>query len=137
MNTIFVRDAVNDCDVFKDFDDAHVDFLVKNGQIKRFTEGQIIYKKGETAYGTFRLIVSGNVNVISEEGEFLYAIGPGNVIGEIGTVSPQSKRTITVRAAGKVNTLEWKLDEITKEMPGLFEKLRDLARKRTLNWYYY
>ena len=136
MNTIFVRDAVNDCDVFKGFDDEHLDFLVKNGRIKQYNEGQSIYNKGDVADGTFCLIVSGTVNIISEQYEILYAIGPGNIIGEIGTISPQSKRTITVRAAEKVDALEWDIDEIYKEMPGLFEKLRDLARKRTMNWYY-
>jgi CRP-like cAMP-binding protein len=136
MDTIAVRDAVYHCEIFSGFEESHLYFLIENGRIKHFTEDQTIYRKGEEANGTFCLIASGNANIISENGEILYAIGPGNIIGEIGTISPQSKRTITVRAADEIAAVEWDLEAISKELPGLFENLRDLARNRTLNWHY-
>jgi len=137
MDLTHLQKAVRDCASFNGFNDDHLDFLVMNGQTKDFPEGSTIYQKGESSHGTFCLIVSGSVNIISEDGETLYDIGPGNIIGEIGTISPQNKRTITVRALEPVETVEWNLGTIEKEIPPLFEKLWQLARERTLNWYYY
>ena len=136
MESTAIRSTLRDCEVFKGFDDAHLDYLIRNGRIKQFAEGRNIYQKGEAADGTFCFIVSGTVNVISEHGEILQTIGPQIILGEIGTVSPQSKRTITVRAAQPVEALEWNFEKIQKDFPELFERLRALALKRTLNWYY-
>jgi len=136
MDITTVHQAIRRCEIFGGLDEAHIDFLVKNGQPKNFPEGSTIYQKGEPADGTFCLLVSGNVNIISERSEELYSIGAGSILGEIGTISPQTKRTITVRAAVPVEVVEWDFEEIEKELPELFEKLRDLARERTLNWYY-
>jgi len=58
----------------------------------------------------------------------------GGAALSIKTVTGQA--TKFVGTGEKVDALEWDIDEIYKEMPGLFEKLRDLARKRTMNWYY-
>ena len=47
-----------------------------------------------------------------------------------------SVRKIATQFAQRDEALIEYYSKITKEMPGLFEQLRDLARKRTLNWYY-
>lgn len=122
--------------MFRGYGEDRINFLISNGQTKSFTEGQTVYKKGETASGTFCVILSGEVNIISERGEILNTLGSGNVLGEIGTISPQDKRTITVRAGEPVEVIEWNIETVSQEVPGLFENLRDLAKDRTLNWYY-
>ncbi len=136
MDQETVHHTVKSCAVFNAYDNRHINFLINNGQLKSFPEDQTIYQKGETASGTFCLIVSGNVNVISDQDEILNTIGPGNIIGEIGTISPQEKRTITVKTAEPLEVVEWDLETIQKEVPGLYEKLRDLARDRTIKGFY-
>ena len=131
-----VRKALNRCSIFNGFDDAQLDFLIKNGRVRRFAEETTIYAKGEEAFGTFCLMVSGKANVISDRGQILQTFGPNEIIGEIGTISPQRRRTITLGAATAVALLEWDLKTIEKELPELFPRLRDLARKRTLKWNY-
>jgi len=136
MDLTAIRQAVQNCEVFSGYDEGPLNFLINNGQAKDYPEGHTLYRKGDTAEGTFCLIVSGNVNIISEREEMLETIGPGNILGEIGTISPQDKRTITVKASEPVEVVEWDLEAVQKEVHGLFEKLRDLARERTLNWHY-
>ena len=115
MDQETLHDAIKTCSVFSDYDDSLINSLILNSRTISYTEGQTIYKKGETASKMFCLIVSGSVNIISEQGEILNTIGPGNIIGEIGTISPQKKRTITVSAAESVDVLEWNLETIYKK----------------------
>jgi CRP-like cAMP-binding protein len=136
METDEIRKALDKCSIFDGFDEAQLDFLLKNARVKTFAEETTIYAKGEEASETFCLIVSGKVNIISESGKILRTFGPYDIIGEIGTISPQRRRTITVSAKTTVGLLEWDLKAIEKELPALFPRLRDLARKRTLTWNY-
>ena len=131
-----IQKTLNKCSIFDGFDDAHFDFLIANARVRHFAEETTIYAKGEEASETFCLIVSGKVNIISETEQVLQTFGPNEIIGEIGTISPQRRRTIRVRAETTVDVLEWDLKAIEKELPELFPRLRDLARKRTLNWNY-
>ena len=97
MDFAAIRDAVKKCETFDGFDDTRLGFLLMTSQTRAFRAGERIYAKGEEAHKTFCLIVSGTVSVVSETGQVLESIGPGDIIGEIGTISPQSKRTVTVR----------------------------------------
>lgn len=128
-----IRKALNKCTIFDGFDEARLAFLIKNARVRHFAEDTTIYAKGEEASETFCLMVSGKAKIISEGGQILRTFGPNEIIGEIGTISPQRRRTITLSAATNVGLLEWDLKAIEKELPELFPRLRDLARKRTLN----
>ena len=130
------RKALNRCSIFNGFDDAQLDFLIKNARVRHFAEEATIYAKGEEASGTFCLMVSGKANIISDSGQILQTFGPNEIIGEIGTISPQHRRTITLSAATAVDLFEWDFKAIEKELPELFPRLRDLARKRALKWNY-
>ena len=81
-------------------------------------------------------MVSGKANIISDSGQILQTFGPNEIIGEIGTISPQHRRTITLSSATAVDLFEWDLKAIEKELPELFPRLRDLAKKRALRWNY-
>ena len=72
----------------------------------------------------------------SDSGQILQTFGPNEIIGEIGTISPQHRRTITLSAATAVDLFEWDFKAIEKELPELFPRLRDLAKKRALRWNY-
>ena len=134
MDFSVIRDAVKKCETFDGFDDTRLGFLLMTCQTMAFRAGEVIYAKGEEARKTFCLIVSGTVSIVSEAGQVLESIGPGDIIGEIGTISPQSKRTITVQAGGPVEALEWDYETVDKGLPDLLPKLKDLAWKRATNW---
>jgi CRP-like cAMP-binding protein len=129
-----IRDAVKTCETFDGFDDTRLGFLLMTCQTMAFRAGKVIYAKGEEARKTFCLIVSGTVSIVSEADKVLESIGPGDIIGEIGTISPQSKRTITVQAGGPVEALEWDYETVDKGLPDLLPRLKDLAWKRATNW---
>jgi CRP-like cAMP-binding protein len=131
-----IRKALSKCSIFDGFDDAQLDFLITNARVRHFAEETTIYAKGEEASEAFCLMVSGKAKIISDSGQILQIFGPNEIIGEIGTISPQRRRTITLGAATAVALLEWDLKTIEKELPELFPRLRDLARKRTLKWNY-
>ena len=85
--------------------------------------GPVLVVAGPGAGKTFCLIVSGTVSIVSEAGQVLESIGPGDIIDEIGTISPQSKRTITVQAGGPVEALEWDYETVDKGFTALAESL--------------
>ena len=134
MDFAAIRDAVKKCETFDGFDDTRLGFLLMTSQTRAFRAGERIYAKGEEAHKTFCLIVSGTVSVVSETGQVLESIGPGDIIGEIGTISPQSKRTVTVQARGQVEALEWDHETVDQGLPDLLPRLKDLAWKRATNW---
>ncbi len=135
MDFAVIRDAVRECETFNGFDDTRLGFLLVTCQTRAFREGEVIYAKGkEAARKTFCLIVSGTVSIVSEAGQVLESIGPGDIIGEIGTISPQSRRTITVQTGGPVEALEWDYQTVEQGLPDLLPKLKDLAWKRATNW---
>ena len=134
MDFAVLRDAVRKCETFGGFDDTRLGFLLMTCQTMEFRADAVIYEKGEEARKTFFLIVSGTVNIVSEAGQVLESIEPGDIIGEIGTISPQSKRTITVQAGEPVAALEWDYETIEKGIPDLLPRLKDLAWKRATNW---
>ena len=134
MDFAVIRDAVRRCETFAGFDDAQLGFLLMTCQTGGFGAGEVIYEKGAEARKSFCLIVSGTVSIVSEAGQVLESSKPGDIIGEIATISPQSKRTITVRAGEPVETLEWDYETVEKGIPDLLPRLKDLAWKRATNW---
>ncbi len=129
-----VRSAIIGSRAFKDLDPAHLGMLLMTASAREFGSGEEIYSKGEESGGSFALIVSGRASVVSEGGRVLRELGAGEVIGEIGTISPQKRRTVTVRTTEPTATLEWQLRDIEGGLPQLVGILKDLAWKRISNW---
>jgi len=130
-----VREALLRCDLFKGLDEIRLKALSEAATPATYERGATIYEKGSPSGKTFSLILSGEVEALSEQGMSLRKLGQGQVIGEIGATSPQQKRTVTLRAVGRVDLLEWKTDELADQMPELIRRLKDLAWKRVSDWY--
>ena len=135
MDKTVAQTALKACEVFNNFGEDQLSLLIESGQARQFSKGEDIYKKGSESHGSFCLIVSGGVEIVSENGQILQRMGANEVIGEVGTISPQNKRTITVRATEPVEALEWDLASIEDNFPELLKRLKDLAWKRVTNWY--
>lgn len=134
MDITQIRDVVTQCDVFKGLDDSLIGLLLMTATPVSFSEGDTVYAKGEEAGGTFALIASGKVSAVAGSGYVLNELGPGEIIGEVGTISQQGQRTITIKALGPTEVLQWDIEEIRQKSPELLGKLKELAWKRIKAW---
>ncbi|MEA2040762.1 MAG: cyclic nucleotide-binding domain-containing protein [Thermodesulfobacteriota bacterium] len=134
LDAVRIRTIIEGCELFRGFDGSQIGILIKNADIKRFSEGVIVYAKGEESQNTFCLIVSGSVNIVSDNGFVLEELGRNQIIGEIGTISPQHRRTVDVVAKEPTEVLEWNFLDIKESLPDLLKRLKDLAWKRISNW---
>jgi CRP-like cAMP-binding protein len=122
-------------EIFKTLDDEELDLLLFYGEQKDFATGSTIYKTGEAAEGTFCLILSGGVEIVTQSGRVIRKMGTGEIIGEIGATSPQNKRTLTVRALEPLLLLEWDTKYISSRWPALLKKLKEQAWKHLAQYY--
>ncbi len=129
-----VRSAITRSSVFRGLDQAQLGMLLMSASAREFSSGEEIYSKGEESEGSFALIVSGRVSVVAESGQILKELGAGEVIGEVGIISPQQRRTVTVRTIQPTVALEWQLRDIEEKLPELVKTLKDLAWKRVSDW---
>lgn len=126
--------AMMSCALFNDLNEGELGGLLMRATTRHCGEGQAVYEKNQKSGSSFGLIADGYVNIMGDDGAVLETIGPGNIIGEIGPISPQKKRTFRVEACGDVDLLEWYLSDIEKNYPGVLKKLRDLAWDRITQW---
>ena len=125
---------LQDCELFQKFAEDDFYTLLHYGRLRLFSPEDLIYKRGEFAKGLFCLIVSGEVEILTENGQFIKSMGHGEILGEIGATSPQSSRTATVKATKPTEIFEWNVDLVKEHIPELLERLKNLAWKTTSNY---
>ncbi|MCU0596447.1 MAG: cyclic nucleotide-binding domain-containing protein [Desulfobacterota bacterium] len=135
MEASEIKDIAKKCELFKTLEDEEFDLLLFYGEMKDFSSGATIYKTGDTAEGTFCLILSGSVEALTQTGRNIRKMGPGEIIGEIGATSPQNKRTVTIRTLEPTAMLEWEIKHIGTRWPALLKKLKDQAWKHLAQYY--
>jgi len=116
--------------LFQDLDPKDLQVLTARAGEGHFSPGEVIYYKGENSEGKLALIVSGKVQVVAENGYVVRELGPGELIGEVGTVSREGKRTVTLRVVEPTKTIEWNIDDVEGISPEFMKRLKDLAWKR-------
>lgn len=135
MEATEIKGVAGKCELFKPLDDEELDLLLFYGEQKEFASGATVYKTGEAAEGTFCLILSGEIEIITESSRVIRKMGNGEVIGEIGATSPQNKRTVTARALEPSSLLEWDIKYISYPWPSLLKKLKEQAWKHLAQYY--
>jgi CRP-like cAMP-binding protein len=135
METSELKIVARKCEIFKTLDDEDLDLLLFYGEQKEFASGAIIYRTGEAAEGTFCLILSGRIEIITGSGRAIRKMGSGELIGEIGATSPQNKRTVSARAVEPSSLLEWDIKYISNRWPALLKKLKQQAWKHLAQYY--
>jgi len=130
MDLDAVRTVVKGNVVFNDLDPTDFEVLMGKAGARAFSPGDAVYRKGEASGGTMALITSGKVQVVAENGYVVRELGAGEIIGEVGTVSPQGKRTVTLTVIEPTEILEWHIEDIEGTSPELIKWLKDLAWKR-------
>lgn len=130
-----IKDVVKKSEIFSNLDEDELDLLLYYGDEKRFPSGETVYRTGEAAEGKFCLILKGSVEIVTQTDELIRTLGAGEIIGEIGATSPQSKRTVTARTAEPTWMLEWYVGYIKDHWPGIMKKLKDRAWKHLATYY--
>lgn len=135
MDFTMMQKALRQCPVFRDMDDGQLGLLAMNAEAKEFDANTVVYRQGDDADGSFALIVSGKLEISTRQGRVLKTLGAGEIIGEVGTISQQGKRTATLKTIAPVSLLQWKMDDISSSSPSLLKNLKDLAWRRIKEFY--
>lgn len=135
MNVNEALQVLKTSNVFHDLEESMLDTLMFLSYTKTFNEGDTIYIKGEPSNDRFGIILSGKVNIITGEGKVFTTVGSGDVIGEIALSDPNHKRTMTVEAFTDTEILEWDVNHVKKEVPGLWKRLVKLAWEHMREYY--
>lgn len=130
MDLTAIRTVVKGNALFKDLDQTDLDIIIGKAGARRFSPGDTIYRKGEEAGGTIGLIVSGVIHVLAANGYVLTELGTGEIIGEVGTISREGKRTVTLTVVEPAEIIEWHIEDLEGASPELIKRLKDLAWKR-------
>ncbi|HNR93247.1 MAG TPA: cyclic nucleotide-binding domain-containing protein [Kiritimatiellia bacterium] len=126
--------AMMACDLFSELSESEQGGLLMRATTRHCGAGTAVYEKDQKSGSSFALIADGCVNILGQDGAVLETVGMGSIIGEIGPVSPQKKRTFRVEACGDVDLLEWYLSDIEEKYPAVLKRLRDLAWDRITQW---
>lgn len=129
-----LRTSLTGCPHLQGLEDHYLGLLLLTCEITTFKEGDVIFLKGEEATGEFFLLLSGEVGVVSTDRKLLDSIVPPQILGEVGVVSKQHRRTATLAALKPCTAARWHFDTLRDRVPGLTERLKDLAWKRVRNW---
>jgi CRP-like cAMP-binding protein len=76
------------------------------------------------------LIIMGKVQLVAENGFVVRELGAGEMIGEVGTVNREGKRTVTLTAIEPTEIIDWHIDDLEGISPEFINRLKDLAWKR-------
>ena len=134
MDSDIMKSALKGCELFEGLDEGQMDLLIMSANSREFSAGETIYKRGEDSGGTFALIGSGRINVAAKDGFVLNELGAGEIIGEVGVISQQDKRTVTITTIEPTEILEWHIQDIEEKFPEVLERLKALAWKRMKYW---
>ncbi len=130
MDFNIMQKTLKDCSLFRGLDQSQLGLLAMSAEAKEFATEDIVYRQGDAADGFFALIVSGKLEASTQQGYVLKTLGSGEIIGEVGTISQQGKRTVTLKAVEPATLLQWNIQDIGDTSPFLLKKLKDLAWRR-------
>ena len=127
METTQIMTILKNSAVFGHLEDSMLDTLVFLGYPKRLAAGEAIYQKGEPSNERFGIVLSGRIQALKKDDAFFKELGVGEVIGEIALSEPHHKRTMTLQAAVDAEVLEWDVNHVKQQIPGVWRKLLKLA----------
>lgn len=124
-------ETIRSIPIFSECDPAHLQLLAFSAGRKGFEPGETLVTQGTPGTAAY-LILSGNVEVSTEEGGYLGEAGPGALLGEVAMIGG-SPYSITARATEAVATARIDRElflRVAQEFPEFGAAvLRSLARK--------
>ncbi len=97
-----VIDHMRKVPLFQGMSDAALETVADRAAETTFQDGETVTREGDPG-DTFYIVVDGRLNV-TQGGELIRELGPGDFLGEISLVDGRP-RTATVTAVGPVETL--------------------------------
>jgi len=121
------KKVLRENELFQDLDDTLLETLITHANAKLLSKDDVLYKKGEAANDTFCIIIFGSVKIVGDRGQVLAELKRGKVMGEIGVMGMQHKRSADVVALEPTSILEWRFGDIKDKAPALMKELQKLA----------
>ncbi|NQT56067.1 MAG: cyclic nucleotide-binding domain-containing protein [Desulfobacteraceae bacterium] len=134
MDSDTMKAALKRCELFEGLDESQMGVLVMRASSREFSAGATVYERGDDSGGTFALIGSGKISVVAQNGFVLNELGVGEIIGEVGVITQQDKRTVTIKTIEPTEILEWHVKDVEEGPPELLKRLKELAWKRMKYW---
>jgi len=134
MDLDIVKTALKRCELFEGLDEGQMGVLVMRASSREFSAGETVYERGDDSGGTFALIGSGKISVVAQNGFVLNDLGVGEIIGEVGVITQQDKRTVTIKTIEPTEILEWHVKDVEEGSPEFLKRLKELAWKRMKYW---
>ena len=134
MDLDIVKTALKRCELFEGLDEGQMGLLVMRASSREFSAGETVYERGDDSGGTFALIGSGKISVVAQNGFVLNDLGVGEIIGEVGVITQQDKRTVTIKTIEPTEILEWHVKDVEEGSPEFLKRLKELAWKRMKYW---
>lgn len=114
-------------ELFQDLSEAVLDSLISHADAKLLAKDEVLYRRGEASNDTFCIVIFGSVKIVGEQGQVLAVMQRGKVMGEIGIMGLQHKRSADVIALEPTSILEWRFGDIKDLSPNLIKNLQKLA----------
>ena len=134
MDSDTMRSALKGCELFEGLDEGQMELLIMRANTRGFSAGETVYERGDDSDGTFALIGSGKISVVAQNGFVLNELGVGEIIGEVGVITQQDKRTVTIKTIEPTEILEWHVKDVEEGSPEFLKRLKELAWKRMKYW---
>jgi CRP-like cAMP-binding protein len=129
------KKVLRENELFEDLDDKILGTLITYANAKLLSKDEILYRKGEEANDTFCIIIFGSVKIVGDAGQELAVLKRGKVMGEIGVMGMQHRRSADVVALEPTSILEWTFNDVKDKAPSLMKKLQKLALANLRNYH--
>ena len=97
--------------------------LFMHATTRRLEKKAVVYGRDEMSDQTFMLLVSGKLQIVDGKDSVQGEIGRGELVGEVGVVSPQHKRSVSVIAAEGAEALLWNVRDLPKDLWKIYEPI--------------
>lgn len=121
------KKVLRENELFQDLEDSALDKIINHADAKLLAKDEVLYRRGDAADDTFCIIIFGSVKIVGNAGQVVAVLKRGNVMGEIGIMGLQQRRSADVIALEPTSILEWKFSEIKDTSPTLIKNLQKLA----------
>jgi len=127
------RRAIQECEAFKPLSQEEQGTLLSIAQVRKFSAGEMIYRKGDKPEPSFDLIVSGSVEA-QLESQLNVRLQAPHIVGEIAVISDKHERTCNVVAVDDVCVLEWDAGEVFRIAPSVRKRLEEIGWDHLTQW---
>ena len=123
MEPTNLLEILKGCPFFANLEESDLYLLLHYGKLKMFTEGKMIYKIGERSMDMFFMILSGEISIITENGEILKNFGRGEFVSDLDVSLLMNGRRGMIQAVSPTEIFEWYVEVLKKHLPIFVKRL--------------